>query len=298
MSKRVKTREERKAELDEAMERLDRGVRGVFESGKWERYLEVMSRFHRYSANNSLLIAMQMPNATAVASYTDWKRKFGRQVRKGERGIKILAPVRYRKKVEDEDGDEAVVERLAGFRLVSTFDVSQTDGEPLPQIAELLDGSVERYEQVMGAIEAASPVPVGFEDMPEGVNGFFSRAERRIAIRPGMSQKQTVKTMLHEISHATLHRRKKNEPPYKDQHTREVEAESVAYVVCQHFGIDTSDYSFGYVAGWSKGKELDELKASLDTIRFCAAGLIDAIEKQCPSLAVSRQRTVSATLER
>lgn len=156
MGKQVRTKEQRRAELDEAMERLDRGVREVFESGRWERYLEVMSRFHQYSANNSLLIAMQMPNATAVASYTDWKRKFGRQVRKGERGIRILAPVRYRRKVEDEDGDEAVVERLAGFRLASTFDVSQTDGEPLPQIAELLDGSVERYGQVMGAIEKAA----------------------------------------------------------------------------------------------------------------------------------------------
>ncbi|MDY5662217.1 MAG: ArdC family protein [Coriobacteriales bacterium] len=205
MGKRFKTEEQRKAELDEAMERLDEGVREVFESGKWERYLEVMSRFHRYSANNSLLIAMQMPMATAVASYTDWKRKFGHQVRKGERGIRILAPVRYRKKVEDEDGDEAVVERLAGFRLVSTFGVSQTDGEPLPQIAELLDGSVARYEQVMGAIEAASPVPAGFEEMPEVVNGFFSRAERRIAIRPGMSQAQTVKTAIHELARSRMH---------------------------------------------------------------------------------------------
>lgn len=205
MGKRVRTREQRMAELDEAMERLDEGVRAVFESGKWERYLEVMSRFRRYSANNSPLIAMQMPNATAVASYTDWKRKFGQQVRKGEHGIRILAPVRYRRKVEDESGDEAVVERLAGFRLVSTFGVSQTEGEPLPQIAELLDGSVARYEQLMGAIEAASPVPAGFEEMPEVVNGFFSRAERRIAIRPGMSQAQTVKTAIHELARSRMH---------------------------------------------------------------------------------------------
>lgn len=180
MSKHVKNREEHRAELDEAMERLDRGVREVFESGRWERYLEVMSRFHRYSANNSLLIAMQMPGATAVASYTDWKRKFRRQVRKGERGIRILAPVCYRSKVEDDDVE--VVERLAGFRLASTFDVSQTDGEPLPEVAELLDGTVGRFKRVMAAIVAASPVPVVFEEMPGGVNGYFSRAERRIAI--------------------------------------------------------------------------------------------------------------------
>ena len=280
MSKRVKTREERKAELDEAMERLDEGVREVFESGKWERYLEVMSRFHRYSANNSLLIAMQMPTATAVAGYTDWKRKFGRQVRKGERGIRILAPVRYRKKVEDEDGDEAVVERLAGFRLVSTFDVSQTDGEPLPQIAELLDGSVERYEQVMGAIEAASPVPVGFEDMPEGVNGFFSRAERRIAIRPGMSQAQTVKTAIHELAHSRMHDFDGATPPedLPDRVTREVQAESVAFVAASHYGLDTGGYSFGYIAGWASGRELDELKASIDAIRETAHGIIEDID--------------------
>ena len=280
MSKRVKTREERKAELDEAMERLDEGVREVFESGKWERYLEVMSRFHRYSANNSLLIAMQMPTATVVASYTDWKRKFGRQVRKGERGIRILAPGFYRRKVEDEDGDEAVVERLAGFRLASTFDVSQTDGEPLPQIAELLDGSVERYEQVMGAIEAASPVPVSFEEMPAGVNGFFSRAERRIAIRPGMSQAQTVKTAIHELAHSRMHDFDGATPPedLPDRATREVQAESVAFVVASHYGLDTGGYSFGYVAGWASGRELEELKASMGAISETAHGIIEDID--------------------
>ena len=276
MGKRVRTREQRRAELDEAMERLDEGVRAVFESGRWERYLEVMSRFHQYSANNSLLIAMQMPNATAVASYTDWKRKFGRQVRKGERGIRILAPVRYRKKVEDE----AVVERLAGFRLASTFDVSQTDGEPLPQIAELLDGSVERYEQVMGAIEKAAPVPVGFEEMHAGVNGFFSRAERRIAIRPGMNQAQTVKTAIHELAHSRMHGFDGAAPPedLPDRATREVQAESVAFVVASHYGLDTGGYSFGYVASWAAGRELEELKASMGAIRETAHGIIEDID--------------------
>lgn len=280
MGKQVRTKEQRRAELDEAMERLDRGVREVFESGRWERYLEVMSRFHQYSANNSLLIAMQMPNATAVASYTDWKRKFGRQVRKGEHGIRILAPVRYRRKVEDDDGDEAVVERLAGFRLASTFDVSQTEGEPLPQIAELLDGSVERYGQVMRAIEKAAPVPVGFEEMPEGVNGFFSRAERRIAIRPGMNQAQTVKTAIHELAHSRMHDFDVATPPedLPDRSTREVQAESVAFVVASHYGLDTGGYSFGYVAGWASGRELEELKASMDTIRETSHGIIEDID--------------------
>lgn len=280
MGRHIKTKEQRKAELDEAMARLDEGVREVFESGKWERYLEVMSRFHRYSANNALLIAMQMPNATAVASYTDWKRKFGRQVRKGERGIRILAPVRYRKKVEDEDGDEAVVERLAGFRLVSTFDVSQTDGEPLPQIAELLDGTMERYEQVMGAIEAASPVPVGFEEMPEGVNGFFSRTKRKIAIRAGMSQAQTIKTAIHELAHSRMHDYEGPMVPddLPGRPTREVQAESVAFVVASHYGLDTGGYSFGYIASWASGRELEELKASMDAIRETAHGIIEDID--------------------
>lgn len=264
MGKQVKTKEERKTELNEAMERLDRGVREVFESGKWAEYLQVMSRFHRYSANNSLLIAMQMPEATAVASYTDWKRKFNRQVRKGERGIRILAPVRYRRKVEGEDGDEAVIEHLAGFRLASTFDLSQTDGDPLPEIAELLDGTVGRYEQVMLAIAAAAPVPIGFEEIPGSANGYFSRAERKIAIRRGMSQAQTVKTAIHELAHSRMHDFDEGTPKEElpDRATREVQAESVAFAVASHYGLDTGDYSFGYVASWASGRELDELKAS------------------------------------
>jgi antirestriction protein ArdC len=284
MSKHVKNREEHRVELDEAMERLDRGVREVFESGRWERYLEVMSRFHRYSANNSLLIAMQMPGATAVASYTDWKRKFRRQVRKGERGIRILAPVRYRSKVEDEDGDGdvEVVERLAGFRLASTFDVSQTDGEPLPEVAEFLDGTVGCYERVMAAIVAASPVPVVFEEMPGGVNGYFSRAERRIAIRRGMSQAQTVKTAVHELAHSRMHDFGGSAPKdgLPDRATREVQAESVAFVVASHYGLDTGGYSFGYIAGWASGRELDELKASIGAIRRTAHAIIEDIDAE------------------
>lgn len=254
-----------------------------------------MSRFHRYSANNSLLIAMQMPNATAVASYTDWKRKFGRQVRKGECGIRILAPARYRRKVEDEDGDEAVVERLACFRLAGTFDVSQTDGEPLPQIAELLDGSVERYGQVMGAIEEAAPAPVGFEEMPASVNGFFSRAERRIAIRPGMSQAQTVKTAIHELAHSRMHdfdgATSPEDPP--DRGTREVQAESVAFVVARHYGLDTGSYNFGYVASWASGRELEELKASMGAIPEVSPPIAKASSAWQPPTLSTSARAVS-----
>ena len=176
------------------------------------------------------------------------------------------------------------------FRIVTVFDISQTEGKELPSIGvSELQGNIAHFEELANAITSVSPVPILYEAPHGAAKGCFNHVTEEILVRPGMSQKQTLKTMLHEISHATLHRRKKNEPPSKDQHTREVEAESVAYVVCQHFGIDTSDYSFGYVAGWSKGKELDELKASLDTIRSCAAGLIDAIAEKCPSLQSKKE---------
>ena len=180
------------------------------------------------------------------------------------------------------------------FRIVTVFDISQTEGKELPCIGvSELSGDIAHFEELANAITSVSPVPILYEAPHGAAKGCFNHVTEEILVRPGMSQKQTVKTMLHEISHATLHRRKKNEPPSKDQHTREVEAESVAYVVCQHFGIDTSDYSFGYVAGWSKGKDLDELKSSLDTIRSCAAGLIDAIESKCPSLQPKKEPTQS-----
>lgn len=180
--------------------------------------------------------------------------------------------------------------QLMRFRIVTVFDISQTEGKELPSIGvSELSGNITQFEELANAITGVSPVPILYETPHGAAKGCFNHVTEEILIRPGMSQKQTVKTMLHEISHATLHRRKKNVPPSKDQHTREVEAESVAYVVCQHFGIDTSDYSFGYVAGWSKGKELNELKASLDTIRSCAADLIDAIAEKCPSLQPKKE---------
>ena len=185
---------------------------------------------------------------------------------------------------------ERTLVQLMRFRIVTVFDISQTDGKELPSIGvSELNGDIAHFEELANAITSVSPVPILYEAPHGAAKGCFNHVTEEILVRPGMSQKQTLKTMLHEISHATLHRRKKNEPPSKDQHTREVEAESVAYVVCQHFGIDTSDYSFGYVAGWSKGKELDELKASLDTIRSCAAGLIDAIAEKCPSLQPKKE---------
>ena len=264
-------------QLKELTEKLEQGVSEIFTSGRYAEYLSAMSKFHSYSFGNVMLILMQNPAASCVAGFHAWKKNFERTVKAGEHGLKILAPCPYQRFIEQDRLDangkplldaagkplrERTLVQIMRFRIVTVFDISQTEGKELPSIGvSELSGDIAQFEELANAITSVSPVPILYE------------------------------TMLHEISHATLHRRKKNEPPSKDQHTREVEAESVAYVVCQHFGIDTSDYSFGYVAGWSKGKELDELKASLDTIRTCAAGLIDAIEEKCPTLCPQKNQS-------
>ena len=301
------TREER---LKEVMDKLEAGVTELFEGERFADYLRTMSKFHDYSFGNILLIAIQFPGASQVAGFQDWKKKFGRNVKKGEKGIRILAPcifeaVEEREKLDpvthrpmvDSSGTPMVERRhveAKRFKVVTVFDVSQTEGKKLPEIITPLAGDVEQYERITGALAKLSPVPIEFEDFPGAAYGYFSHTEKRIAIRPGMSQAQTLKTMIHEVAHAKLH----DEPdvldpiPMKDKKnrsTREVEAESVAYVVCQHFGIDTSDYSFGYVAGWSRGKNLPELKASLDTIRATAAELIDGVEGKGRELAPPTQ---------
>lgn len=286
--------------IKELTKKLEQGVSKIFTSGRYAEYLSAMSKFHSYSFGNVMLILMQNPAASHVAGFHAWKKNFGRTVKAGEHGIKILAPCPYRRFVEQDQLDaggnpildasgkpvrERTLVQLIRFRIVTVFDISQTEGKELPSIGvRELTGDVTNYTELADAITSASPVPILYEAPPGEAKGCFNSVTGEIQIRPEMSQRQTVKTMLHEISHAALHRRKANEPPSKDQRTREVEAESVAYVVCQHFGIDTADYSFGYVAGWSKGKELDELKASLDTIRTYAAALIDAIESKCPFL--------------
>ena len=264
-----------------------------------------MSKFHHYSFGNTMLIFMQCPNATNVAGYHDWRRNFGRQVKRGERGITILAPCPYRRKEEVEeaasDGSPATsvqwVQRM-GFRTVTVFDVSQTEGKPLPELVKKLTGDVAQYESMVATLRSISPYPISIESFPGGAYGCCNFAEQRIFVQPDMSQAQTIKTMIHKVSHAKLHAPIEDgdgetPPQRKRRFVREMEAESVAYVVCQHFGIDTADYSFGYVAGWSHGKDLSQLKASLELIRNTAAELIDGIDplKELPPPTQKKQRT-------
>ena len=354
-------------QVREITDKLEQGIKELFESERFKEYLRTMSKFYNYSFNNTLLIAMQKPEATYVAGYTSWQRNFDRQVMKGEKGIKILAPAPYKAKEEreridpstqkpvlDADGNpvtETVEVMRPAFKVVSVFDISQTDGKELPDIiVDELSGSVENYTAFFEALKQESPVPISFEDIPGGAKGYFSPVENRIAIQEGMSEIQTIKTAIHEIAHAKLHSidRPEPEPTWKivmvseggtkrdffsgfaseaeanaaaehegwrfvdenrfewrleveedtsavqdmrkDRHTKEVEAESVAYTVCQRYGIETSDYSFGYIAGWSSGKETKELKGSLETIRKTAAEMIDSVDAKLKVLLAEKSQ--------
>jgi antirestriction protein ArdC len=279
--------------IAEITEKLEQGVHELFESEKYKAYLSSMSKFHNYSLNNTILISMQKPDATLVAGYQAWKKNHGRQVKRGEKGIKIIAPAPYKVKTErdviDPDTQKAVLDadgkpkketveiERPSFRVATVFDVSQTEGKEIPALGvEELTGSVDGYGSFLTALGQTSPVPVSFEEITGGAKGYFHTAENRIAIQEGMSEIQTVKTLIHEMAHATLHAGKDREK--FDTRTKEVQAESVAYTVCQHYGIETSDYSFGYIAGWSTGKETAELKASLETIRSTSSDLIGQID--------------------
>ena len=344
-----------KERLQEITAGIEQGIKELFESEKYRQYLSVMSRFHRYSVNNTILIYMQRPDATLVAGFTKWKNQFDRHVKKGERGITIIAPTPYKKKVEeakrdpdtqapvlDSDGKEVMEEReivIPMFRPVKVFDVSQTDGKPLPELASPLSGSVPHYEAFLEALRRSAPVPMEFEPMAANMDGYFSPGQQRIALREGMSQVQTISSAVHEIVHSKLHNPKLLEakPTWKivmvsdegtkrdlqlgfdteaeaelaaagenwqyvdenqfvwqleveedpnstkqiarNRRTEEVEAESISYAVCQYFGIQTGENSFGYIASWSKDKELEELKASLETINKTSCELIDQIEE-------------------
>ena len=301
----------RAQQVREITDKLEQGIKELFESERFKEYLRTMSKFYHYSFSNTLLIAMQKPEATYVAGYTSWQRNFDRQVMKGEKGIKILAPAPYKAKEErekidpstqkpilDADGKpvtETVEVMRPAFKVVSVFDISQTDGKELPDIiVDELSGSVENYAAFFEALKQESPVPIAFEDIPGGAKGYFSPLESRIAIQEGMSEIQTVKTAIHEIAHAKLHAIHPDEKTApedkKDRHTKEVEAESVAYTVCQRYGIETSDYSFGYIAGWSSDKETKELKGSLETIRKTAAEMIDSIDAKLKVLLAEKSQ--------
>lgn len=304
--------------LKEITDRLEQGITELFDSERYKEYLKVMSKFHNYSFRNTVLIAMQKPDASLLAGFSAWKNNFERNVMRGQKGIKIIAPSPYKIKQEmqkidphtqkpiiGKDGKPVTEEKeitIPAYKVVSIFDVSQTEGKELPDIAvDELTGDVDRYKDFFAALEKTSPVPIAFENIEGGSHGYYHLEDKRIAINEGMSELQTLKTAIHEIAHAKLHdidlNAPKDEQPRVDRRTREVEAESVAYTVCQHYGLDTSDYSFGYVAGWSSGRELSELKSSLETIRSAAAEIINSIDANFAELQKAQDKEQTAGQE-
>ena len=314
-----------KDRMREIVDSIENGIKELFESDKYRQYLSTMSRFHRYSVNNTMLIYMQRPDATHVAGFNKWRDQFGRNVLKGEKGIRIIAPTPYKKKVEeiktdpetnapvlDADGKAIIEEkeiRIPMFKVVSVFDVSQTSGKPLPQLAADLSGNVQQYEVFMEALRRASPVPMEIKPVAHDTDGFFSIKAQSITIRAGMSEVQTVCAAVHEIAHAKLHDYEHMTeladdgetilvPGEKSRNTEEVEAESISYAVCQYYGIETGENSFGYIATWSKGKELKELRASLETINKTASELITDIDRHfaeiCKERGIDREDLAAA----
>lgn len=302
----LESRDKRADELQQITDKLEKGVVEVFQSDRYKQFLDTMAKFPRYSVNNSLLIMMQKPDAQLCQSFTGWKQ-MGRYVKKGEKGISILAPAPYKiereqtklddkgRPVFDADGEpvkEKVEVTIRAFKVVKTFDLSQTDGKELPTIgpSELV-GNIEGYPKLLQALQEISPVPVSFELIDGDAKGFYHLEDKKIVVQDGMSEVQTIKTLLHEMAHQKLHD-KDNVPEAKDisRNGKEVEAESVAYVVCQHYGINTSDYSFSYVAGWSEGKETPELKASLDKIRQTASEFIYQIDQKMEVLMADKKQ--------
>lgn len=296
--------------LGEIMESLENGVEELFTSDRYTQYLQTMSKFHNYSFNNTLLIAMQKPDATFVAGYNKWK-SMGRQVTKDQKGIKIIAPAPIKKKVkrdqrssekpESGSGEkqtkelEEVEVTIPKFKVTTVFDISQTEGEPLPTLGvDELVAKVDRFDIFMKAITKVSPVSIRYDEIEGGAHGFYHNVNKEIVIQKGMSELQTMKTAIHEVAHAKLHDRELMEAQgiKKDALTREVEAESVAYAVCQSFDLDTSEYSFPYIAGWSSGKDMKELRASMDVIRNTAGAFIDEMSEEIKALTVTQERFV------
>lgn len=302
----IESRDKRADELHQITDKLEKGVKDVFQSDKYKQFLNVMAKFPRYSVNNTMLIMMQRPDAQLCQSFTGWKQ-MGRYVKKGEKGISILAPAPYKiereqtklddkgRPVFDADGEpvkEKVEVTIRAFKVVKTFDLAQTDGKELPTIGpNELAGSIDGYPKLLQALQEISPVPVSFELIDGGAKGYYNLENKSIVVQDGMSEVQTIKTLLHEMAHQKLHD-KDTVPEAKDitRNGKEVEAESVAYVVCQHYGINTSDYSFSYVAGWSEGKETPELRASLDKIRQTASEFIYQIDQRMEVLMAEKEQ--------
>ena len=312
-----------KERLKEITDSIETGINELFESDKYKSYLQTMSRFHKYSLNNTLLISMQKPDAALVAGFNKWRDGFSRHVKKGEKGIKIIAPTPYKIKEQREKLDpqtkaplldasgkvqtEEVEVQIPMYRVVSVFDVSQTYGEPLPTLASNLTGNVEQFEIFMEAIKRTAPVPIEIKPMSNTTDGYYHTEEKRIAIREGMSEVQTVSAGIHEVAHSLLHNKEaekelqaqqdENAPPVKpkDRNTEEVEAESISFAVCSYYGIQTSENSFGYIASWSKGKELSELRASLETINKTSSELISGIDTHFAEIV--KERGIDLTAE-
>jgi len=260
--------------LEEITEMLETGVQEVFASDRYKDYLDTMAKFYDYSANNCFLIMQQCPHATLIASYKKWQDEFSRQVKKGEKAIKIIAPVTHKRKNKKNDEEEEV---YYTFRAVPVFDVSQTEGKELPDIrVNELQGDVQSYDTLIRKLIGIAPVPISFETIDGSAKGCYNAAEGKIVVKCGMSQEQTMKTLVHEVAHSLLHC-KGGDQEEADRSTREVQAESVAYVVCSGLGIDTSDYSFGYIAGWSSGKGIKALTSNLETVRKTAKVILEKL---------------------
>ena len=299
-----------KEQIKEITEKLEDGIKGLFSSDRYRDFLKTMGRFHSYSFNNNVLISMQKPDATYVAGYNSWKKNFGRHVNKGEKAIRIIAPAPYKKVVEapvtDQNGKkkfdtegkpitEKKVIVVPGFKVSHVYDISQTSGRELPNICNALDGGFERFDDFKEAISRYSPVYICYKDTGSTANGYYSMTDRYITVQTGMSEGQTIKTAIHEVAHSILHDEELGSDPDVDLETKEVQAESVAYTVCQHYGLDTSDYSFGYIAGWSSDRSLKELRSSMETIRQTANDMINGIDMQLK--AIEKEKALDSSEE-
>lgn len=307
MKKQSKTKEERMSEIQD---RLVAGTLEIFQSGKYKEYISTMMRFPRYSLNNCILIASQLPTASLVCGYKQWQKDFNRNVMKNAHGIMILAPMKFKTSVDepkydenehpvlDKDGKqvtEKVTKEVSSFRPVYVFDVSATEGDPLPSLATMLDVEVDGYDMLKEAVVEISPVPIFFENFDGQANGFYSPSEQKIVVKDNMPELQTIKTMLHEIGHATLKHGSKEDK--WDRETHEVQAESIAFWCASLLGLDTSDYSFGYISGWSKDKEVTELKENLDLIKTTADKISSDLEQELAKIKGAQKEVQQEVVE-